>query len=107
MPQLTPEQDAFLREHKLAVFGTGRKDGSPQLSLVNYHFDGADIMISVTTDRAKWKNAVRRPRVAMLIPDGRRQLTIYGLAEAIREEPGIVAGHRRLREAMGRPVEAS
>jgi len=105
MAVLTPEQEAFLREHRLAVLGTGRRDGSPQLSTIMYHYDGSDIAISVTSDRAKWKNAVRQPRVAMLVLDGRKQLILYGRAQAIDDAPGIVAGHRRIRQAMGRAVE--
>jgi nitroimidazol reductase NimA-like FMN-containing flavoprotein (pyridoxamine 5'-phosphate oxidase superfamily) len=59
MPVLTAEQEQYLRDHRLAVLATGRRDGSPQLSTVLYHYDGDDIAISVTSDRAKWKNAVR------------------------------------------------
>ncbi len=103
---LTPEQDAYLREHRLAVLGTGRRDGSPQLSTIMYDYDGTDVAMSVTSDRAKWKNAVRQPRVALLVPDGRRQLIVYGRAEAVDDLPGIVAGHRRIRAAMGRPATA-
>lgn len=103
---LTPEQDTYLREHRLAVLGTGRRDGSPQLSTIRYDYDGTDVAISVTSDRAKWKNAVRQPRVSLLVPDGRRQLIVYGRAEAVNDLAGIVAGHRRVRTAMGRPPEA-
>jgi hypothetical protein len=69
---ITPEQDAYLREHSMAVLATGRRDGSPQLSTIGYDFDGTDIAISVTSDRAKWLNAVRQPRVSMLMLDGRK-----------------------------------
>ena len=104
---LTPEQETYLTEHRIAVLGTGRRDGSPQLSLINYHYDGTDIALSVTSDRAKWKNAVRQPRVSLLVQDGRRQLIVYGRAQAISDTPGIVAGHRRLRAAAGRAVDAN
>ena len=61
---MTPEQDAYLREHRLGVLATGRRDGSPQLSTIMYHYDGDDIAISVTSDRAKWLNALRQPHAA-------------------------------------------
>ncbi|MDA0364627.1 MAG: TIGR03618 family F420-dependent PPOX class oxidoreductase [Chloroflexi bacterium] len=102
---LTADQQGYLKEHRLGVLGTGRRDGSPQLSLIMYEFDGNNIVISVTSDRAKWKNAVRQPRVSVLVQDGRRQLIIYGSAQAVSDRAGIVAGHRRLRTAMGRLVE--
>jgi nitroimidazol reductase NimA-like FMN-containing flavoprotein (pyridoxamine 5'-phosphate oxidase superfamily) len=73
---MTPEQDSYLREQKMAVLATGRKDGSPQISTINYAFDGTDIAISVTSDRAKWVNAVRQPRVSMLVLDGHKQLNL-------------------------------
>ncbi|MPZ98846.1 MAG: TIGR03618 family F420-dependent PPOX class oxidoreductase [Dehalococcoidia bacterium] len=102
MSVLTPEQDEFLRTQRLAVLGTGRRDGSPQLSTIYYDYDGSDILISVTSDRWKWKNAVRQPRVALLVNDGRKQLIVYGRAEGIEDDAGIVAGHRRLRARAGR-----
>jgi hypothetical protein len=37
--------------------------------------------------------------------DGRRQLILYGAAQAIDDDAGIAAGHRRLRTAQGRPPE--
>lgn len=99
---ITPEQDAYLREHKMAVLATGRRDGSPQLSTINYDFDGTDIAISVTSDRAKWINAVRQPRVSMLVLDGRKQLILYGTAEAVADDPGRVELTKRIRASMGR-----
>lgn len=86
-PVLTEEMEAFLREQQIAAFATGRKDGSPQLSHVVYDYDGHDIVISVKSYTAKWKNALRQPRVALLVHEGRKQLVIYGRAEAISEDP--------------------
>lgn len=102
---LTPEQDQYLRDHNLAVLGTGRRDGSPQLSMIIYDYDGSDIVISVTSDRAKWKNAVRQPNVSMLVPDGRRQLILYATAEGITDTASRNAGTKRIRARAGRPVE--
>lgn len=82
---LTDEQKQYLADHNLAVLGTGRRDGSPQLSTIYYGWDGEHIYISVTSDRAKWKNAVRQPNVALLIPDGRKQLIVYGTARGISD----------------------
>ncbi|TAJ18142.1 MAG: hypothetical protein EPO65_09505, partial [Dehalococcoidia bacterium] len=85
--ELTDEQRAYLEGHQLAILGTGKRDGSPQLSTINYRFDGRHIFISVTSDRAKWKNTRRQPKVALLVPDGRKQLVIYGTAEGIPGGP--------------------
>ncbi len=104
---LTPDQDQYLRDHSLAVLGTGRRDGSPQLSMIIYDYDGEDLVISVTSDRAKWKNAIRQPSVALLVPDGRRQLIVYGTAEGITDTEARNAGTKRIRARAGRPVEAT
>ena len=100
---LTEEQAAYLREHRLAVLGTGRRDGSPALATVMYDFDGSDLVISTEQSSAKWKNAVRQPRVALLVADGRRQLILYGTAEALTEGAPRREGWHRLRAKNRRP----
>ncbi len=85
---LEDAQRAFLEAGKLAVFATGRQDGSPQLSTVAYLMDGEGrLIISVKAFTAKWKNALRQPRVALSVNEGHAQLIVYGRAEAISEDP--------------------
>jgi PPOX class probable F420-dependent enzyme len=82
------EPDAFLRDHLWGVLATGCRDGSPQQSMVGYVVDDhGRIVISVKSYTAKWKNAVRQPRVSLTVPDGRVHLVIYGEAEAIDRDP--------------------
>jgi len=81
------EQLHFIESNKLCILGTGKNDGSPQISLVYYDWDGKFLYISVTSDRAKWKNAIRNPNIAILIPDGRKQLIMYGVASGITLPP--------------------
>ena len=66
---LSKEQLLFIESNKLCILGTVKNDGSPQISLVYYDWDGEFLYISVTSDRAKWKNAIRNPNIAILIPD--------------------------------------
>jgi PPOX class probable F420-dependent enzyme len=87
---LSKEQEAFLRDHTIAVLATGRRDGSPQVSHVVYDYDGRDLVISVKSYTAKWKNTARQPRVALLVHDGRKQLIIYGRAERVSEDPARI-----------------
>ncbi len=98
---LTPEQDEYLKNHRLAVLATGRKDGSPQVSTIMYNYDGSDIVTSVKSYTAKWNNALRQPKVALLVNDGRKQLVIYGEAEGIADDPERKELTRRMRIAMG------
>ena len=87
------------------MLATGRKDGSPQVSTIYYDYDGTDIVISVTTDRAKWVNTGRRPRVAMVVLDGHKQLILYGTVEGVADDPDRVELTKRLRASMGREAD--
>ncbi len=80
---MTPEQADYLAAHQLCVLGTGRKDGSPQLSTVTYLYDGERLLTSITKDRAKYWNVLRQPRVSVLVPDGRAQVIVYGSGEIL------------------------
>lgn len=84
---LDAAQEAFLRQHTLAVLATGRSDGSPQVSQIVYDYDGTDLAISVKSYTAKWKNTLKQPRVALLVHEGRQQLVLYGHARAIDSDP--------------------
>ena len=101
MAGLTAEQEAFLKEHKWAVLSTGKKDGSPQVSTIQYGVEDGKIIIGVAHDRAKWFNAKRQPKVALLLLDGRKQLIVYGTAECIPSGPERTAVTRRLRKLVG------
>jgi PPOX class probable F420-dependent enzyme len=100
---MTEEQRAYLEARSLAVLATGRRDGSPQQSLVSYFFDGEALLMSVTTDRAKYRNAVRQPRVSVLVADGRQQVVVYGVANVLegRERDDAI---RALRVHQGNPL---
>ena len=87
MSVFTEKQVEYLRTHKWAVLATGRRDGSPQISQIGYEYDGTDIVVSVKSFTAKWKNALRQSKVALLVHDGRKQLIVYGEAECIDEDP--------------------
>jgi PPOX class probable F420-dependent enzyme len=104
---LTEAQGQYLQDHSMGVLGTGRRDGSPQLSMIIYDYDGTDVAISVTSDRAKWKNAMRQPNVALLVPDGRKQLIVYGTVEGVIDTEARNGGTKRIRARMGRPVGVS
>lgn len=103
MAVMTEEQEQYLRDHDLGILGTGRRDGSPQLSMVTYVYEGARLLISVTRDRAKYPNIMRNPHVALLVPDGRQQLIVYGSAEVFDgpERDEII---KLIRIRMGDPL---
>lgn len=83
-----PEQRTYLVEHLWAVLATGRKDGSPQQSMIGYAVDDQGrLLLSIKSYTAKWHNAVRQPLVSVAVPDGRAHLVVYGEAEAIEDDP--------------------
>ena len=80
--------DTFLRNHSWGVLATGRRDGSPQQSMVGYDVDDEGrIVVSIKSYTAKWKNASREPRVCLAVVDGHAHLVVYGEAEAIDRDP--------------------
>jgi PPOX class probable F420-dependent enzyme len=59
---------AFARDHQQGVLTTIRANGRPQLSNIIYNlFDDGLIRISVTVDRAKYRNLAREPWAALHI----------------------------------------
>ena len=83
------DQEAeFLSSHTWAVLATGRRDGSPQQSMVGYAIDDAGrLIVSAKAYTAKWRNALRQPKVSLTVTDGRAHLVIYGTAETSDAEP--------------------
>lgn len=92
----TPEQERILRDEKLGILATARRDGSAQLTPVNYVYRDDVILISITRDRAKYGNVRRDPRVSfcVLASDGRPYVTVYGRARI--EERDIEAGTKEI-----------
>jgi PPOX class probable F420-dependent enzyme len=83
-------QRGFLDDHTWAVLATGRRDGSPQQSMVGYAVDDEGrLIVSAKSYTAKWNNAVRQPSVSLTVPDGREHLVIYGTAETIGNGPEL------------------
>ena len=78
----------MLAQRRWAVLATGRLDGSPQQAMVGYALDGEGRILVITRAfTAKWRNALRQPRVSLTVPDGRRHVVVHGTAEAIDTDP--------------------
>ena len=85
-----PDALAFARTTRQSVLTTIRRNGRPQLSNV-LHAVGDDglIRISVTADRAKYKNLVREPWAALHVT--REDFFAYAVIEADVELSDIAA----------------
>ncbi|HET6504325.1 MAG TPA: PPOX class F420-dependent oxidoreductase [Amycolatopsis sp.] len=75
----------LIRNRPFGVLATIRRDGRPQLSNVNHHYDRANgtILVSITDGRAKTRNLRRDPRASFHVSsaDGWSYAVAEGVAE--------------------------
>lgn len=64
---LPDEVRSWLDSTIFATVATINPDGQPQLSVVWVKHDGDDVLFSTTTNRRKYRNLVRDPRVTVLV----------------------------------------
>ena len=81
-----PELVALATSRHLGALAALKRDGRPQLSMVNYHLadtpDGLVARVSVVDRRAKVANLLRDPRASLLVtsPDGWSYAVLEGMA---------------------------
>ncbi len=64
------ERRAFVRDHRTAVFGYGRAEHGPAMSIVYYVMDPDDtILVSTMGERAKAKAVARSSKVSLCVLD--------------------------------------
>jgi PPOX class probable F420-dependent enzyme len=81
---------AFVRSHRRGVLVTEKRDGRPQLSNIAYWVgDDGVIRISITADRAKYKNLQRAPRASLHVT--RDDFWAYAVVEADVELSDVAA----------------
>jgi PPOX class probable F420-dependent enzyme len=56
---------SFAADRRNGVLVTLKRDGRPQLSNITYHVSDGVVRISITADRAKYRNLVRDPRASL------------------------------------------
>ena len=68
--QMTPaHRRQFVRDHRTAIFGYGRKDDGPAMTVLYYIMDGDDLLISTMLARGKAKAVQRNPKVSLCVLD--------------------------------------
>jgi PPOX class probable F420-dependent enzyme len=75
------ERKAFVAGHRTAMFGFGRKNDGPAMSIVYYVMDGDDILVSTMSERGKAKAVRRNPKVSLAVLDEQwppTYLLVYG-----------------------------
>ena len=82
------ERREFVRKHRTAVFGYGRKHDGPAQSIVYYVMDGDDILVSTMGARAKAKAVARLGKVSLCVLDEQWPPTLPGrLLRRARSRP--------------------
>ena len=82
------EIEEFLRPPRFAVFGTTRKDGSPQQSPVWFLYEDGKLFVSITEGSIKHRHLLRDPRLNICIPGTHpdaRAVMMRGVAEIFPE----------------------
>ena len=85
-----PKVQKILRSKEVAHLATIGPDGAPQSSPMWFLWDGEYIKFTHATNRKKYRNIQRDPRVAVSIIDGDDPYTyaeFRGVVERIEEDP--------------------
>jgi PPOX class probable F420-dependent enzyme len=93
----------FVRKHRTAVFGYGRKHDGPAQSIVYYVTDGDDILVSTMSARAKAKAVDRLGKVSLCVLDEQwppTYLVVYCDAKVEREPQAVVELMMRIAGVM-------
>jgi PPOX class probable F420-dependent enzyme len=105
------ERRAFVAEHRTAVFGYGRANDGPAMSIVYYVQDGDDLLVSTMGARAKAKAIRRNPKVSLCVLDEQwppTYLQVYCDAKIETEPVAVVELMMRIAGVMaGKPMPES
>ena len=85
MIRLDPKVEDFLEGVNFAKIATLMKDGSPHVTPIWYMYEGSKLFINTTTERVKYRNIRRDPRVSFLIDDGYPYVIFFGRARIAEE----------------------
>lgn len=78
------QAEQFLKEHQSGIFATGRRNGSPQQSILRYSYSGGDIVIATGDETAKVKNVRKNSGVSLAVAQGPTCVVVYGTARLLQ-----------------------
>jgi PPOX class probable F420-dependent enzyme len=85
MTAFDPKVKAFLENKHFGKIATLKKDGSPHVTPIWYMLDKGKLIVNTTTERVKYYNIRRDPRVSFLVDDGYPYVMILGKARIAKE----------------------
>lgn len=88
----TDEVDAYLRAARTCRVGTVGADGGPHVSALWFVWDGEAVWLNSLFKSQRWVNAVRTPRVSLLVDGGEEFMELHGVeiigdAEVVGDVP--------------------
>jgi PPOX class probable F420-dependent enzyme len=105
------ERRDFVRSHRTCVFGYGRRNDGPAMTVVYYVMDGDDLLVSTMAARSKVRAVRRDPKVSVCVLDEQWPLTylqVYGDAAVEEDFDQAVDVLRRVLDLMaGQAMPAS
>ena len=120
MSDFDPKVKAFLKKPLFGKIATVKKDGSPHVTPIWYMLDRGKLIVNTTTDRVKYHNMERDPRVSFVVDDGYPYVMILGKARMAKERDankdiealairytGEEAGRKSARERFWKQPRAS
>ncbi len=79
------QAEQFLTDHSSGIFATGRRDGSPQQSILRYTYSvGGDVVIATGDSTAKVKNIRKNAGVSLAVAQGPTCVVVYGAAKLLQ-----------------------
>lgn len=105
------ERRDFVRAHRTAIFGYGRREHGPAMTVVYYVTDGDDLLVSTMAARGKAKAVARNPRVSLCVLDEKwppSYLLVYGTAKIETDFETVVDHLMRIMGLMAeQPIPTS
>jgi PPOX class probable F420-dependent enzyme len=83
----------------LGALSTLGRDGAPQVTALWYLAEGNTVLLSLTTDRQKYKNAVRHPQATLFVIDPTNPFRTLEVRSdtSIEEDPDLAVFDRIIR----------
>jgi PPOX class probable F420-dependent enzyme len=78
----------YVSDHRICIFGYGRKEHGPAMTVVYYVMDDGDLLISTMAERGKAKAVGRDGKVSLCVLDEKwplGYLQVYGTAVVSRD----------------------
>lgn len=83
--KLDAKATEFLKDTHFAKLATVMKDGSPHLTPIWYMLEEGRLFVNTTTNRVKYRNIRRDPRVCFLIDNGYQYIIVFGKARIAKD----------------------